>query len=52
MKKLLVLSALSLSLSLSLGLTAPAHAHNDASELSAMSMLPVAISVAAPVGLL
>lgn len=52
MKKLLVLSALSLSLTLSLVLCAPAQAHNDASELSAMSMLPVAISVAAPVGLL
>ncbi|MBP6766112.1 MAG: hypothetical protein KA141_13990 [Rubrivivax sp.] len=50
MKKLLVLSVLSVSLCLGLG--APARAHGDASEASALSMLPVAISVAAPVGLL
>ena len=50
MKKLIFAGALSLALSLALSSTA--RAHNAASEMSALSMLPVAISVAAPVGLL
>lgn len=40
------------TLALALGSSAPARAHDAASELSTLSMLPVAISVAAPVGLL
>jgi hypothetical protein len=50
MKKLVFASALSLALSLTFG--GAARAHNGASEASALSMLPVAISVAAPVALL
>jgi hypothetical protein len=49
-KKTLIAAALSLTLALTLQGTA--RAHNGASEASALSMLPVAISVAAPVGLL
>ncbi len=49
MKKLLVASALSLGLALG---AAPARAHNGASDISALSMLPVAVSVAMPVALL
>jgi hypothetical protein len=49
MKKLVLATALSLALSF----TTRAHAHRDASsELSALSMLPIAVSVAAPVMLL
>lgn len=40
------------AMTLALGCGGPARAHDGASELSALSMLPVAISVAAPVGLL
>ncbi len=40
------------SLGLSLALTATAQTHNGVSEGSALSMLPVAVSVAAPIGLL
>ncbi len=45
---------LTVGLVLSLGLASlgTARAHDPASELSALSMLPVAVSVAAPVGLL
>jgi len=50
MKKLILAAALSLTLSL--GLSSAVQAHSGASEMSALSMLPVAISVAAPVGLL
>ncbi len=50
MKKFLLATTLSLTLALTLGGTA--RAHTGASEASALSMLPVAISVAAPVGLL
>ena len=46
MKQLILLSSLALALS------GPARAHGGASELSAMSALPVAVSVAVPVGLL
>jgi hypothetical protein len=46
------LLAAGLSLALALGPATAAQAHNTASELSALSMLPVAVSVAAPVGLL
>jgi hypothetical protein len=46
MKKLLLTAALALTL----GLNDPAHA--QASEASALSLLPVAVSVAAPVALL
>jgi hypothetical protein len=46
MKKLIVVAALCSTLA------GAARAHADASELSALSMLPVAVSVAAPVGLL
>jgi hypothetical protein len=46
MKKLI------LAASLALALAGPARAQGGASELSALSMLPVAVSVAAPVGLL
>lgn len=48
MKKLIVLSTLSAGLIWS----SAARAHNGLSEASALSLLPVAISVAAPVGLL
>jgi len=47
MKKLMLVAALSAALEVQ-----PAHAHNGASEASALSMLPVAVSVAAPVALL
>ena len=50
MKKLILAGALSLALSLALSSTV--RANNAASEMSALSMLSVAISVAAPVGLL
>ena len=50
MKNLILAGALSLALSLALSSTV--RANNAASEMSALSMLPVAISVAAPVGLL
>lgn len=47
------LSSLLIALALALPtLPAAAHRSNGASELSALSMLPVALSVAAPVGLL
>jgi hypothetical protein len=46
------LIAAGLGLALVLGPASAARAHNTASELSALSMLPVAVSVAAPVGLL
>ena len=46
MKKLMLVAALALSLA------SPAHARNGASEISALSMLPIAVSVAAPVALL
>ncbi len=58
MKKLVLASALSVTLSVTLSLTlaftlgGTASAHTGASEASALSMLPVALSVAAPVGLL
>jgi hypothetical protein len=48
MKKLIVLT----SLAASLAWGDAAQAHNGASEASALSLLPVAISVAAPIGLL
>jgi hypothetical protein len=48
MKRLFVISALSLSLACG----GAAQAHNGASDASALSLLPVAISVAAPVALL
>ena len=48
MKKLIVLTTLAVSLSWG----GAARAHNGASEASALSLLPIAISVAAPVGLL
>ena len=48
MKKQIVLT----SLAVSLAWGGAAQAHNDASEASALSLLPVAISVAAPVVLL
>ncbi len=48
MKTFITIAALALALCNS----APARAHDAASELSTLSMLPVAISVAAPVGLL
>jgi hypothetical protein len=47
MKKLLLAAALSAAL-----ITQPALAHGGASEASALSMLPIAVSVAAPVALL
>lgn len=47
MKKLLLAAALSAALA-----TQPALAHGGASEASALSMLPIAVSVAAPVALL
>ena len=46
MKKLILANALALALA------GGARAHGGASELSALSMLPVAVSVAAPVGVL
>ena len=46
MKKLVLVVALSLALA------STARAHNGASEASALSMLPIAVSVAAPVALL
>ena len=46
MKKLLIAAAIALTLA------GPARAQNGASELSALSMLPIAVSVMAPVGLL
>jgi hypothetical protein len=49
MKQLLALGLVALSLT---GAAAPAFARSDISELSAMSLLPVAVSVAAPVALL
>ena len=54
MKPRLASRARTLALSLSLVLASPAWAHRGtgASELSAVSMLPVAVSVAVPVGLL
>jgi len=52
MKLRLLSMCLALSLSCSLVLPGAARAHDGASELSALSMLPVAVSVAAPVGLL
>lgn len=45
-------TAVAAALAIMLGGTLPARAHTTASEASAMSMLPVAVSVAAPVGLL
>ena len=48
MKKLIVLTTLAASLAWG----GAAQAHNGASEASALSLLPVAISVAAPIGLL
>ena len=48
MKNFITIAAMTLAL----GCGGPARAHDGASELSALSMLPVAISVAAPVGLL
>lgn len=50
MKKLILAAALSLALSLAVSNTV--RAHSGASEMSALSMLPVAFSVAAPIGLL
>jgi hypothetical protein len=50
MKKLTCIAALCLALLG--GAHQPAAAHDGASELSALSLLPVALSVAAPVGLL
>ena len=50
MKKLILAGALALALSLTLASTV--RANSAASEMSVLSMLPVAISVAAPVGLL
>ena len=47
-----VLLAAKLSLTLVLCPASVARAHSTASELSALSMLPVAVSVAAPVGVL
>lgn len=48
MKNFITIAAMTLAL----GCGGPARAHDGASELSALSMLPVAISVAAPVGLI
>ena len=48
MNKLIVLTTLSVGLTLG----SAAQAHNGLSEASALSLLPIAISVAAPVGLL
>lgn len=48
MKRLTTLAALVAAL----GAALPAQAHRDASEASALSMLPVAVSVAAPVAIL
>ena len=48
MKNFITIAAMTLAL----GCGGPARAHDGASELSALSMLPVAISVAAPVGML
>jgi hypothetical protein len=47
MKKTLLMTALSLCLLA----TSPARAQSEASELSALSMLPVVVSVAAPVAI-
>jgi hypothetical protein len=52
MKLRLLSMCLAVSLSATLALPSPARAHDAASELSALSMLPLAVSVAAPVGLL
>jgi hypothetical protein len=48
MKTLFTIAALTLALECG----GPARAHDAASELSTLSMLPVAVSLAAPVGLL
>ncbi|MBX3602694.1 MAG: hypothetical protein KF863_18905 [Rubrivivax sp.] len=45
-------TALAAALAITLVAATPARAHNTASEASALSMLPVAVSVVAPVGLL
>jgi hypothetical protein len=52
MKMRILSMCLAVSLSGSLALPNSARAHEAASELSALSMLPLAVSVAAPVGLL
>jgi hypothetical protein len=51
MKKTILVTALLLSLALQLS-SAPVQAHSTASDASALSLLPVAVSVAAPVALL
>ncbi len=48
MKKFLLMASIALALAGPMH----AHAHGGASDLSALSMLPIAVSVAAPVGLL
>ncbi len=50
MKKLILVVAVAAAVSLALANTA--QAHNGLSEASALSMLPIAVSVAAPVALL
>ncbi len=50
MKKLILVVAVAAAVSLALA--SPAQAHNGLSEASALSMLPIAVSVAAPVALL
>lgn len=50
MKQLLLSAAVSMALTFSA--VGSAHARNDASEVSALSVLPIAVSVAAPVALL
>lgn len=50
MKKLILVVAVAAAVSLALASTA--QAHNGLSEASALSMLPIAVSVAAPVALL
>ena len=50
MKKLIL--AVAAATAVSLALASTAQAHNGASEASALSMLPIAVSVAAPVALL
>lgn len=52
MKTATASALVALALTLTVSPASPARAHNGASEISALSLLPVAVSVAAPVGLL
>ncbi len=52
MKKLILVVAVAVAAAVSLALASTAQAHNGLSEASALSMLPIAVSVAAPVALL